>query len=1194
MTAWWRTRLISFCLFLTIGGNGVAWGQVALSNVVIPGERLSDWLLRNSDAATDQTALNWRVPTEKMAQSALRSALILQLQGQIGAQQPSHLGAIAPDTHGLTELLHKLPVTGRMVVAYHDARWLQSAPSQDPVLAQGQTVTLLARPKNIAVLGPTGHICLVTQAAGAHAQDYLKACSKDLAPNDADWAWLIQPDGKVQSVGIAPWNRSQLSQTELAPGAWLWAPGSQHVNSRALSDNLARFLSMQFPAEVLFPELSVQSPPNPAQTAVAYRETAYTASDWGNIGLLQTPTARMANAGALRVTVSGAFPYTNGTVMLQPLDWLEAGFRYTDVANRLYGPDIAGDQSYKDKSVDLKLRLLEETATTPQLALGFRDLGGTGLFASEYLVANKRWGNWDASLGLAWGYMGARGSVSAPLAFLGQAYHSRLPGASYTGGQENSQSFFHGDAAPFGGVQWQTDDARWVLKAELDGNGYQRQPQDNNLTVTSPFNFGLVYRYGPNLDFSVGWERGNTAMFGITVHSDLVQMHTPKVLDPQLPAVGLLVAPSVGPEKWDGVADEVAQHTRWNVLSLQHRGNTLTLVAESDGSIYPQEQVDRAITVLHHRAPTDVSRFVIQLQQVGLGLARVEINRAEWVAQRTQAQPPSMKLVAQQTMSTRAADIKRDSVEASDYLKPEIRDVTVSWGPSFHQIIGGPDGFVLYEAGVYGALEWRLDPRTWVSAETKLRLLDNYQNFKFDGPSNLPRVRTDQRQYVTTSRLTLPLLQITHVEELGNSHYASAYAGLLESQYAGVGGEWLYRPWRSPLALGLDVNSVRQLGFGQDFGLRDYAVNTGHATLYWDTGWYGLHANLMLGQYLAGDRGATLNLARVFSNGVGMGAWATKTNVSAEQFGEGSFDKGIFITIPFDLMFPKTSADGARFVWNPLTRDGGARLNRSISLYDLTNLRDARPWSWTSKAFGQQSAKVSTAQDRSYVLRDSDGSLFREAINAAGSVGAGALNLDSRAWWVGGGLVLAAGLLDQPIDRLAQAHQGKSWEPVASAANAVPYALAMGTGLLWTGIAGEEASVSAKTALTSAALTLSTNLLTKFAFGRSRPMDERGPTQFDGFQPSAAQSSFSSNHVAMAFALATPLAQAYDQPWLYGLAASSAVGRLQTREHWLSDTVAGGLLGYGIGSMVYEHQRGKSRSPTVTLTDRAVTANWSF
>jgi len=144
------------------------------------------------------------------------------------------------------------------------------------------------------------------------------------------------------------------------------------------------------------------------------------------------------------------------------------------------------------------------------------------------------------------------------------------------------------------------------------------------------------------------------------------------------------------------------------------------------------------------------------------------------------------------------------------------------------------------------------------------------------------------------------------------------------------------------------------------------------------------------------------------------------------------------------------------------------------------------------------------------------------------------------------------------------------------------------------GMAGDEASATAKTALTAAALTLGTNALTKYAVGRARPLEDRGAGQFDGFQATAAQSSFASNHVALAFAIATPFAQAYDQPWLYGLAASTAVGRLQSREHWLSDTVVGGLMGYAIGSLAHQQQQSHRRVPRLSVGDRSVTASWSF
>lgn len=142
----------------------------------------------------------------------------------------------------------------------------------------------------------------------------------------------------------------------------------------------------------------------------AQNAPAPTASDWGGIGLLQTPTARMADEGELAFTASHTSPYSRYNIVLQPLPWMEGAFRYVSVANRRYGPEwLSGNQNYKDKSIDLKIRLLQESRWIPEVSAGFRDLGGTGLFSSEYLVASKRMGAFDASLGLATGYIGNRG-----------------------------------------------------------------------------------------------------------------------------------------------------------------------------------------------------------------------------------------------------------------------------------------------------------------------------------------------------------------------------------------------------------------------------------------------------------------------------------------------------------------------------------------------------------------------------------------------------------------------------------------------------------------------------------------------------------------------------------------------------------------------------------------------------------------
>ncbi|HGM5611637.1 TPA: YjbH domain-containing protein, partial [Stenotrophomonas maltophilia] len=87
-----------------------------------------------------------------------------------------------------------------------------------------------------------------------------------------------------------------------------------------------------------------------------------TASEWGGIGLLQTPTARMAEDGDIAFTASHNSPYSRYNLTLQPFSWLESSFRYINVSNIRYGAsDFSGNQNYKDKSIDFKVRLWRET-----------------------------------------------------------------------------------------------------------------------------------------------------------------------------------------------------------------------------------------------------------------------------------------------------------------------------------------------------------------------------------------------------------------------------------------------------------------------------------------------------------------------------------------------------------------------------------------------------------------------------------------------------------------------------------------------------------------------------------------------------------------------------------------------------------------------------------------------------------------
>jgi hypothetical protein len=166
------------------------------------------------------------------------------------------------------------------------------------------------------------------------------------------------------------------------------------------------------------------------------------------------------------------------------------------------------------------------------------------------------------------------------------------------------------------------------------------------------------------------------------------------------------------------------------------------------------------------------------------------------------------------------------------------------------------------------------------------------------------------------------------------------YGGYLETMFGGIGSEVLYRPVDSTLSFGLDVNYVKQRDFDSETAFFDYDAITGHASMYWEPEFLpNMLLTLSAGQFLAKDRGVNVDVAKRFDSGIVVGAYAAFTNVSAEEYGEGSFTKGFYISIPFDL-FSFTSAKGrGRIPWIPIGRDGGQILNRPVLLRDMTEVR---------------------------------------------------------------------------------------------------------------------------------------------------------------------------------------------------------------------------------------------------------------
>ena len=670
--------------------------------------------------------------------------------------------------------------------------------------------------------------------------------------------------------------------------------------------------------------------------SLAHAEPRYTQNDFGGVGLLQTPTARMAPAGELSLNANRTEPYSRYSLSLQPLDWLEGTFRYTAISNRKYGPEaLSGDQSYKDKAVDLKARLWQESHWLPEVALGFRDVGGTGLFSSEYFVANKRVNDLDFSIGIAWGYIGNRGNLHNPLGIIDDRFDDRpFQSSQATPGEVNTSSYFRGSPALFGGVAYQTPWAPLSLKFEFDGNDYKNEPQYNVMAQDSPINIGAVYKLNENIDLTAGWERGNTALFGITLHTNFVSRKAPvKSYDP--PAQPLPVQAPVAPLEdvdWAAVSQQLEKNAGYKVERIAQRDSELMVYGEQSKYFYSAKGAGRASRILDNTANDQIQWFTMVNKRYDMPVEEISVPRSTF----RDVVNNEQDLVNLH----RTTEVNRATAHYDKTLYQHKPDpFTYGFGLGYQQNMGGPDGFLLYQISAYAEGQYRFTPGTWASGGISANLLNNYDKFKYDSASNLPRVRTDLRQYATTSDITMPALQLNKAKRLDQDLYGMVYGGYLESMYAGVGGELLYRPMGERWSIGADLNYVRQREFDQGFGLRDYRTVTGHITSYSKLP-FDLDAAVSVGRYLARDWGTTIDISREFTNGVKFGGWVTRTTASAEEYGEGSFDKGIYISIPFDEMMSVSTMSRANIAWAPLTRDGGAMLHRQYSLHTMTDGRN--------------------------------------------------------------------------------------------------------------------------------------------------------------------------------------------------------------------------------------------------------------
>ena len=783
----------------------------------------------------------------------------------------------------------------------------------------------------------------------------------------------------------------------------------------------------------------------------------------GSRGLMGTPSARMAPDGQLSAGASFLRNNQHYNFEFQALPWLDTTFRYSGLQHFQADYPV-----YYDRAFGVKIRLWDEGDVMPAIAVGIDDIIGTGVYNGEYLVASKRFGDVDTSLGMGWGRYAGTDLIRNPLALVFPSFNNR-PSFFGQAGQGDFSELFHGhNVGIFGGAVWHTPLDGLSLMMEYDSDNYSQEKAAGNFSPRSQINYGLTYDlsdatqvgldwlYGTSLGggFSLRldpvhqqypqkiepppppvevrtaeeqqralatledlrdprkaqrlqeyqirradrnglvdalWQQGsdysdiqlnrNTLdltvtgaisstrcaaiarlMQGVAVHIDRVRLRAPDggrsvsctvshTVDATLISAALLSAndmenlatPAVQIQTIDAsevtiVPDRAqierairaaitAQHLLVQALSLGH--GELVLYYSNSHYFAETDAIDRMVRVLSKEAPPEIEKFRLIAVVAGMPVREFDVLRAPM--ERSYEQEDGN--IFDHTVSVLAPSMHQPVLAAAEKsIYPQF-----SWGlyPQFRQALFDPaQPFGVQFLGVlFAGLD--LAPGLSLYGSLEGNIYDDFNTARVSD-SVLPHVRSDFMKYFTQGKNGIGNLESDYRFRIAPDVYAKARAGYLESMFAGAGGEILWRPEGARWALGADIYQVWQRDFDRLFGLQHYHQTTGHISLYYDSPWYDLNFELRAGQYLAGDRGFTLQITRRFSTGVEIGAFATKTNVSAAQFGEGSFDKGLIIRIPLGWVAPIETQSQIGLDLRPVQRDGGQPLNGDATLYGET------------------------------------------------------------------------------------------------------------------------------------------------------------------------------------------------------------------------------------------------------------------
>jgi hypothetical protein len=619
----------------------------------------------------------------------------------------------------------------------------------------------------------------------------------------------------------------------------------------------------------------------------------------GTLGLNTIPSARMDEKGTIRLGASTSDPYVHTYMGFQLADSLYISLRQTgEISSIRQKPD------HLYPGLDLKIRLFEETATRPAVAIGFESAYGHKRMGSEYLTLSKRFKNIDVTGGIAWGRLGSAGHIHNPLASLNSHFDKRRQ-YNLEQAQDIRDWFTGQDIGFFGGVEYFTPLKGLSFKAEYGANDYIGERRNiAGFDAPPPWSVALNYQPWEQIDLTAGIIGGEKVMARLSIQDQLFdwpgrphERQAPPVIAPSRD-ISNSHDNSLALGSYQSPALQIGHKTRHVINGMDGGDEKIHLNLTHKGLRGP------SVTLIKHDVEQAVLYHHGSAEEIWQDTDIAKSKNAFW-------------------------DLKNKSKSGFDFrfiLDTKLNITQIDTGPLYRTALL-----------VDGEKTW---PFGFISgARARVNIHDNLHKLRGFKIPPLLTTRSDEDNFAD-QRFAIDRLYLGWLHSINGNVHLAATAGYLEEMFTGAGGEILYRPFGKRFAIGAEGWRVYKRNpfsrLNKEFSTK--GKTTGHINLYYELPNQMTTIFARAGKYLKEDIGATAGVKTTFDNGTSLEGFVTSTReYDFDLFGNSTnLYGGIKLSLPLGNIPYIPDGSEVRFATGPFARDTGQILDHPLPLYEVT------------------------------------------------------------------------------------------------------------------------------------------------------------------------------------------------------------------------------------------------------------------